>query len=215
MKYHYLYSSLLVLSFVTSTLAMENEDPKPTSLETLQRIVNIRWDIETYLCNYSMDDSKEDKETLKENLTKFQQTNLEEIRKDLDTLRKIKRLLPSLFENECNLEMICKKLENNLKKSKSSSEANYSLISFTENRHPMFRPKIIETTEIIEKLENNNNSSALITKITLNEQEQYTLLYIPTNSISTSLMNWFIKINIVKNVFRICREKENKTCCLQ
>ncbi len=79
----------------------------------------------------------------------------------------------------------------------------------------MFRPKIIETTEIIDKLENNNNSSALITKITLNDQKQYQLLYIPTNSISTSFMNWFIKINFVENVFRICKEKENKTCCVQ
>ncbi len=146
MKSRYLYSSLLALSFVTSTLAMENKDPKPTSLKVFEKLMGIQKKSK----NPPELNGKSDNENLNFfllNLTsihnEFTYLDLTEIGKDLVTLQTVKRNLPFLFENASSLEMLCKQLENNLKKSKSSSEANYSLATPFDNRHPSLRPKNI------------------------------------------------------------------------
>ena len=107
----------------------EKGEPKSHSLKILEKINEIRNKSEEgrlYLVREQYN-GKLSAEFLKSILPVFfdlKYVDLKRVKKDLVTLQTVKRLLPFLFEKECNLEILCKQVEDNMKDSAASNRVS-------------------------------------------------------------------------------------------
>ena len=107
MKFRYLYSSLLALSFVMSTLAMENENEnegqKTSSLEIVEKFMLIQKKFKTVILSdlSNKNDSEhkvkgnptENTNNLKSLVKLLSNLNLTKVKKDIEALQDIKKQL--------------------------------------------------------------------------------------------------------------------------